>query len=227
MNIALIVAAGSGSRMASADQPKQFILVKDKPLMIYSLEAFQNHEEIDAIFIVTSGPYINQVKDWCIQYQLTKVRAIIPGGFTRQESVYNGLCKIKEYAKDFDNDIVLIHDAARPLVSKQIISVNISKCKQYDATCTAVQVKDTIARSSNGQNVEEVVTREELYQCQTPQAFKLSLIIRAHDYSQGNATDDAQLVLALHKDVYFVEGDPLNYKITTDTDLLMLKSLLK
>ena len=231
MNIALIVAAGSGSRMKSADQPKQFLLVKDIPLMLYAVKAFQVNEGIDAIVIVTSVPYLEQVKEWCLKYQLNKVRCIVPGGYTRQESVYNGLQAIKKFSNDLDNDIVLIHDAARPLVNQQIITGNILACKQYDATCTAIQSIDTIAKSTNAQSIEEVANRHELYLCQTPQAFKLSLILAAHEKGLkdaiANATDDAQLVRSLGRDVYFVEGSSLNFKITTDSDLLLLNALLK
>ena len=229
MNIALIVAAGSGSRMETADRPKQFILVKEKPLMLYSVKAFQMHENIDAIVIVTNASSTEQVKDWCKEYQLNKVRLVVPGGFTRQESVYLGLQAVKSISLDIDNDIVLIHDAARPLVDKNIISANISAATQYGAACTAIKAKDTIVRSANAQNIDDVANRQELYQCQTPQSFKLSLILSAHEKSKdiSTATDDAQLVLALGRDVYLVDGSALNFKITTDADLLVLNALLK
>ena len=228
MNIALIVAAGSGSRMENASKPKQFLLVKEKPLMLYSVKAFQMHENIDAIVIVTNTSYIEQVKEWCKEYQLNKVRLVVSGGITRQESVCHGLEAVKSISLDPENDVVLIHDSARPLVDKAIISANITACNQYGATCTAIKVKDTIARSLNGQTISGVANRQELYQCQTPQAFKLSLILAAHAQSKDNiATDDAQLVLALGKDVYLVDGNSLNFKITTDADLLLLNALLK
>ena len=228
MNIALIVAAGSGSRMENASKPKQFLLVKEKPLMLYSVKAFQMHENIDAIVIVTNTSYIEQVKEWCKEYQLNKVRLVVSGGITRQESVCHGLEAVKSISLDPENDVVLIHDSARPLVDKAIITANITACNQYGATCTAIKVKDTIARSLNGQTIGGVANRQELYQCQTPQAFKLSLILAAHAQSKDNiATDDAQLVLALGKDVYLVDGNSLNFKITTDADLLLLNALLK
>lgn len=231
MNIALIVAAGSGSRMENADRPKQFILINNQPLMIYAIKAFQAHEKIDAIVVVTNNQFVEQVKQWCKDYQLSKVRLVVPGGHTRQESVYLGLQAVKSISLDLENDIVLIHDAARPLVDQAVIDANISACSSYGATCTAIKVKDTIARSNNVQTINEVVNRQELYQCQTPQAFKLSLILLAHEQSKNNAfntaTDDAQLVLALNKDVYLVEGSSLNFKITTDSDLVLLNALLK
>lgn len=229
MNIALIVAAGNGSRMESADRPKQFLLVKEKPLMLYSVKAFQMHENIDAIVIVTNVSYVEQVKEWCKEYQLNKVRLVVAGGITRQESVYLGLQAVKSISLDIENDIVLIHDSARPLIDKSIISANISACKQYGATCTALKAKDTIVRSVNAQNIDGVANRQELYQCQTPQAFKLSLILTAHEKNRDitTATDDAQLVLGLGRDVYLVDGSVLNFKITTDADLLVLNALLK
>ena len=230
MNIALIVAAGSGSRMENADRPKQFLLVKEKPLMLYSVKAFQIHESIDAIVIVTSAPYIEQVKEWCKEYQLTRVRLVVPGGYTRQESVYNGLQAVKSISLDNDNDIVLIHDSARPLVDKGIISANIAACAQFGAACTALKAKDTIIRSGNAQTIDGVANRQELYQCQTPQTFKLSLILHAHEVGKketNTATDDAQLVLAINRDVYLVDGNSLNFKITTDADLILLNALLK
>ena len=229
MNIALIVAAGNGTRMENADRPKQFILVKDKPLMVYSVKAFQVHENIDAIVIVTSSPYIKQVKEWCREYQLDKVRLVVSGGLTRQESVYLGLQAVKSISLDINNDIVLIHDAARPLIDKNIITTNIIAAQQFGAVCTAIKAKDTIVRSINAQTIDGVANRQELYQCQTPQTFKLSLILSAHEQNKdnANATDDAQLVLGLGNEVYLVDGSSLNYKITTDADLIVLNALLK
>ena len=125
MNIALIVAAGTGSRMGDAGKPKQFLLVKDKPLMVHTVNAFEMHNDINQIVIVTSADYVEQVKNWCEQYNLRKVKAVVIGGDSRQASVYNGLQAIRELGTKED-DIILIHDAARPLVSKDIISKNIT-----------------------------------------------------------------------------------------------------
>ena len=230
MNIALIVAAGNGTRMGEVEKPKQFLLVNDKPLLIYSLETFNNHQLIDAIIVVTSKEYIGLVKDLVKQYQLSKVVDVVLGGSTRQESVHNGLMKAKEVAANIDNDIVLIHDAARPLVSQEIISNNILECEKYDAVTTVINASDTIVHSKNSDTVNDVPLRKELYQSQTPQSFKLSLILSAHDSAKvkklDDVTDDAQLVLLLNKEVHLVKGDKRNFKITTFDDLLMLKALL-
>ena len=230
MNIALILAAGSGTRMGNADKPKQFLPIYGKPLMVHTIEAFEAHDEVDAIVIVTNDIYIDQVKVWCKQYDLSKVKAVTAGGNSRQISVYNGLMAVKEIAES-DNDIILIHDAARPLISNKIISDNISACKEHDAVDTVIKASDTIIRSTDEQTISDIPNRSELYQGQTPQTFKLSLIIEAHEAAKsgvvGNVTDDARLVLSLGKKVFLVEGSKQNFKITTFDDLMMLKALLK
>ena len=230
MNIGLILAAGSGSRMGNADKPKQFLPIYGKPLMIHTIEAFEVHEGIDAIVIVTNDVYVDQVKVWCKQYDLLKVKAVVPGGNERQISVYNGLQAVKKIAKSND-DIVVIHDAARPLISQSIISNNIKACEEFDAVDTVIQASDTIVHSSDAKTIDSIPLRKELYQGQTPQTFKLSLILNAHEEAIKNnlpdVTDDAKLVLSLGKPVHLVEGSKQNFKITTFDDLMMLKALLK
>lgn len=231
MNIALIVAAGSGSRMGNADKPKQFLPIYGKPLMIHTIEAFEVHDEIDAIVVVTNEAYIDQVKVWCKQYDLGKIKAVVSGGDSRQISVHNGLQAVKAISKDPKNDIVLIHDAARPLISQRIITDNIRVCEKYDAVDTVIKASDTIVRSVNEETINDIPARNELYQGQTPQSFKLSLILDAHEYVKthevNNVTDDCKLVLSLGKEVRLVEGSKQNFKITTFDDLMMLKALLK
>ena len=231
MNIALIVAAGSGSRMGNADKPKQFLPIYGKPLMIHTIEAFEVHDEIDAIVVVTNEAYIDQVKVWCKQYDLGKIKAVVAGGDSRQISVHNGLQAVKAISKDPKNDIVLIHDAARPLISQRIITDNIRVCEKYDAVDTVIKASDTIVRSVNEESISDIPARNELYQGQTPQSFKLSLILDAHEYVKthevNNVTDDCKLVLSLGKEVRLVEGSKQNFKITTFDDLMMLKALLK
>ena len=230
MNIALILAAGSGSRMGNADKPKQFLPIYGKPLMIHTIEAFEVNDEVETVVIVTNGAYIDQVKVWCKQYDLSKVKAVVAGGDSRQVSVYNGLKAVKSISKS-DDDIVLIHDAARPLISQKIIKDNIAACAKYDAVDTVIKASDTIVRSTNEEFITDIPARHELYQGQTPQTFKLGLILDAHEKAKvntlGNVTDDAKLVLSLGKEVHLVEGSKQNFKITTFDDLMMLKALLK
>ena len=227
MNIVVVVAAGSGTRMKTPNEPKQFIRVNDKPLMIYSLETFNIHPRIDAIIVVTNEQYIKDVESMCKEYKLNKVKAVVKGGSTRQESVFNGLEKAMSLSQSKD-DIVLIHDAARPLVALKTISANLEKVKEYGAVSTVVKANDTIMVSSNNEVVEEMPDRNTIYQAQTPQTFKLEEIYNMHLANKDNntATDDASLYFKAGKRVYLVEGERSNFKVTTDDDLLMLKGLL-
>ena len=230
MNVALILAAGTGSRMGNADKPKQFLPIYGKPLMIHTIEAFEMHDDIEKIVVVTSEGYEDQVKVWCKQYDLGKVKAVVHGSDSRQGSVYNGLQAIKELGVNGD-DIIVIHDAARPLISQNIITNNIEACKKYDAVDTVIKATDTIVASSDAERITNIPNRSELYQGQTPQTFKFALISEAHEKAKSgqipNVTDDTKLVISMGKDVHLVEGSKQNFKITTFDDLMMLKALLK
>ena len=230
MNIALILAAGSGTRMGNTNKPKQFLSIYNKPLIVHTIEAFEMHDDIDMILIVTNDTYIDDVKIWCKQYDLTKVQYIVAGGSSRQESVYNGLKKLEKIGIN-DEDIILIHDAARPLISQTIITDNIEACKKYQAVDTVIPSSDTIIRSVDKETICEIQKRSEQYQGQTPQSFTIKVINDAHEYAKSinntETTDDCRLVLNMGKDVHLVNGSKLNFKITTFDDLMMLKALLK
>ncbi len=223
MNIALILASGSGTRMVGLKTPKQFCLVNNKPLFLYSVEAFEKNLLIDAIVIVTQSNFVNKVQNICDENALFKVRLVTEGGDTRQESVYKGLKAIKEFVQE--DDIILIHDCARPLVSQEIINNNIEGCEKFGAVETAVKTNDTIVKA--GEESNEVLDRSNLYQVQTPQTFRYSIILKAHGEAlkKGitSATDDAQLV----NDVKIVNGESTNFKITTIQDLKLFEALLK
>lgn len=227
MNIALILAAGIGSRMG-LDEPKQFALVKGKPLLYYSVHAFETYSEVDSIVVVTNKEYISKVNEIIKEYNFKKIKAVVEGGETRQDSVYNGLLEVKKFA--IESDIVLIHDSARPLVNHRIIFDNIKACQEFEAVDTVIQANDTIVKSSDGNGVDELPLRKELYQAQTPQTFKLGLILNAHEYAKEHqipdVTDDVKLVISLGKQVHLVEGSKLNFKVTTIEDLKLLEALL-
>jgi len=230
MNIALILAAGTGSRMGNADKPKQFLPIYGKPLMVHTIEAFEMNPSVDAIVISTNEEYIDDVKVMCKQYDLSKVKAVVAGGASRQISVFNGLKGVQGIGAK-DDDIIIIHDSARPLISQKIINDNIEACKKFGAVDTVIKASDTIVKSIEGEKIDDIPPRKELYQGQTPQTFKLSIILSAHnnamDKNIPNVTDDTKLVILNGVDVHLVEGDKLNFKITTFDDLMMLKALLK
>ncbi|MBN1072375.1 2-C-methyl-D-erythritol 4-phosphate cytidylyltransferase [Clostridium botulinum] len=229
MNIGIILAGGIGSRMGLVDRPKQFIDVYGKPILIHTLEAFDMHSQIDAIAVVCLPEWQEDVMIWLRKYEINKVKWLVDAGKTRQESVYNGLKTIRKDVAD--DDIVVIHDSARPLISNRIISDNIVGAKEYKAVDTVISSADTIIRSLDGDTIENVPVRKELYLGQTPQSFEYKLIVEAHEYAQKNiiadATDDCQLVLKRSIPVRLVQGDKLNFKITTMEDLLLLKAIVK
>jgi len=229
MNIGMILAGGKGTRMGMVDKPKQFLDIYGKPVIVHTIEVFDTHPEIDSIAIVCLKEWCEDVKIWVRKYELNKVKWIIEGGETRQESTYAGLCGISRECKD--DDIIVIHDAVRPLVSHRIISDNIKFAAKYGAVDTVIPTADTIVRSVDGQTIYDIPVRKELYIGQTPQSFKFSIIKRAHEFAKESnieeVTDDCKLVLKYGQKVYCVQGDKLNLKITTLEDLLLVKAIIK
>lgn len=228
MNIAIILAGGSGIRMGS-DIPKQFIDIYGKPLIIHTIEAFDINPNIDYIAVICKNEFKEDLTIWIRKYGISKVKWIVDGGNTRQESVYNGINQLSDFCSN--QDIVVIHDAARPLISQRIINENIESAKINKAVDTVIPTTDTIIRSIDGSVIEEVPVRRELYLGQTPQSFEYALIKKAHEEAKKennlNATDDCQLVLKIGNKVSLVKGDKLNFKVTTFEDLLILKSVIK
>lgn len=225
MNIAVILAAGSGSRM-NIDTPKQFLLLNKRPLFAISLETFSSHKSIDEIILVTSKNEVQTMNEYVKKNGFNKVNAVVEGGSTRQESTFNALQYLKDKGIN-DDDVILIHDAARPLVSQDIITNNIEGCLEHDAVETAVKAVDTLIESKDG-TLNAVLNRDVIYQVQTPQTFRFKLIYEAHKaFNNETNTDDAGIVLKYNHPVHIVEGDKLNFKVTTQDDLKLLKALLK
>lgn len=229
MNIGIILAGGMGTRMGTSDTPKQFMDVYGKPVVIHTLENFDIHPEIDVIAVVCVKEWQEDLKILIRKFELNKVKWIIDGGKTRQESTLNALNTLENVIKE--DDIVVIHDSARPLITNRIISDNINGAKEFGAVDTVIPTADTIVRSIDGSKISDIPVRRELYLGQTPQSFKFSIIKEAHEIAAknniDNATDDCQLVLNTGKEVHLIKGDKLNFKITTQDDLLLLKSIIK
>ncbi len=222
---ALILLAGDSTRFHS-ETPKQFYLVDDKPLIYYTIKSFQDAKNIDGILLVSKEEYINKVKDIIVKYNLTKVKGICVGGNSRQESVYNGLNMLSEVLSA--NDIVLIHDGARPLVKEELIDSLIKSLDTYQGATTAISSKDTIAMVDNvHMEMVGVLDRNQVYRIQTPQAFRFGIIKEAHEMYKGkNVTDDSQLLQGVFP-IKIVPGDDSLVKITTMEDIKYLKVLLE
>ena len=178
MNIAMIFAGGRGVRMGSGI-PKQFLEIHGKPVLVHTLELFQEHDMIDKIYISVLEDYIGKTQKLVDRYGLDKVVSIIPGGATAQDSIYNVL---KDAEKENDGDsIVLLHDGVRPFVSYDTIKQNIESVQKYGSAITCTACYETILLSKSGEKVDSVPYRKDTFAAQAPQSFRLKDIIAAHD----------------------------------------------
>ena len=227
MNIAIIIAGGSGKRMGQ-DIPKQFLNVGEKPIIIYTLEAFQKHPSIDGIIVVCIDGWEKILESYCKQFNISKLVSIVKGGSCGQESIKNGLDEAK--AKFKVSDTVLIHDAIRPMVSEDIISDNIYKCNLYGNATTAVPCTTVVLKKSTEEYSEKVVNRDKIMLTQTPQAFVLKDILSAHDEAKKknitNSVASCSLYTELGRKVYFSNGSETNIKLTRPADIEIFKALL-
>ncbi len=221
---AIIVAGGSGSRMGTSTK-KQYLKIKDKEILVYTVECFQNMPEIQEIVVVTGKEDIAYVEKLLKDtYKLNKVSYIVAGGKERQDSVYNGI-----QAADEKSDYLVIHDGARPLITKEVVRAGLDMAYAHRASIIAVPVKDTIKLVSKDGKVEDTPDRSSLWSVQTPQIFEKELIIHAHEYAKEHGlsvTDDSMLVEAIGVPVYIVEGEYTNIKITTPEDLIIAEKML-
>jgi len=228
MNIAVLLMAGSGHRLQS-EEPKQFMKVQGLPLFAYALSTLHHHKDIDHLVLVVHPQYLLEVRSYCENHYYGKPIDYIVGGSTRQASVYCALLHMSRFAQS--NDIVLIHDAARPLVSMNIISDNIDGAKQLGAVTTAWPNRDTLIRVDEDRRLLEVLERTAIYQVQTPQTFTYELLYHAHqkalDSKQFDLSDDAQMVQALPHSVHIVNGSSLNFKVTDPSDMELLQSTIQ
>ena len=228
MNTALIFAGGAGRRMHSAGKPKQFLELHGKPIIIHTLEHFERHPEIDAIAVVCIAGWIDYLKDLLIRFHIKKVRWIVPGGETSQESTRAGL-GILEANCDPKNTVVLIHDGVRPLITEKLISDNIAAVRQYGNAITAAPAIETIITVDENEDVTALIDRQSCRLARAPQSFKLCDIIamhkRAMDEGYDKMIDSASLMIHYGRKLHLVEGPAENIKITTPSDFYIFKAI--
>jgi len=230
MNIGLIIAGGSGNRMGQ-DIPKQFMHVDGAPIIIWTLKAFEQHPDIEAIAVVCLRGWETVLQSYANQFCIKKLKWIFPGGDTGFESIHNGIYGLKEAGCD-DEDLVLIHDGVRPLLSQEIISSNIAICKAYGYAVTGIQCREAILESHDGFTTKTSIPRDTLIRTQTPQTFRLGNIIKAHEHAKVKGITDTvsscTLIAELEEDIemHIVPGSEKNIKITTVEDLEMIKALM-
>ncbi|MFT9456441.1 MAG: IspD/TarI family cytidylyltransferase [Liquorilactobacillus hordei] len=227
MNIALVIAGGVGKRMQQ-DIPKQFLTVDNCPVIIYTLKAFQKHPSIDVIAVVCVAGWENVLEAYAKQFNITKLKYIVAGGKNGQDSIRNGLLKLREeYEK---NDVVLVHDAIRPMVSDEIISDCIVTTRKYGSAISTIPCAEAMLETENGVQSLGSYPREKLRRTQTPQGFYLGELCDAHQQAleQGinNSVASCTLYVELGKQVHFSSGSEKNIKLTTTDDIAIFKALL-
>lgn len=225
-NHAIILAGGIGSRMNSAT-PKQFITIDNYPIIYYSIKSFALCPEITSITVVCHSSYINECKNICFKYFPDNTINIIAGGNTRQESSYNGLRSLTNVSS---NDLIFIHDAARPFISNNLIKNLEEAALLHGAVVPAIPVTDTILQIENN-FIKEIPSRETLRACQTPQVFSYQTIMDGHNNAIidnfQNASDDSSLILRLNKKVAIVTGETDNIKVTNPQDIFFAEKILQ
>ena len=228
MNIALLTAAGKGTRMQS-EIPKQFLHIFNKPVILYTMEAFQRHPQIDAIMVVSLNSWRDMIWSYAKQYGVDKLKWIVEGGSSGQESIKNGLEALRE--KCSLDDIVIVHDGNRPMISDEIISDSLATCKAYGSAVAAIPCIEAIYQSKNGTESKVTLDRNELFRTQTPHTYPLGKLLWAHEQAEQkhitNTTATCTLMTELGETVYFSRGAEKNLKLTTKEDVEIFQALLR
>lgn len=231
-NIAVIIAGGSGHRMGQ-DIPKQFINVYDKPVLIYTLEGFQRHPQIDAIEVVCIDGWENVVAAYAKQFNITKLKWIVSGGNTGQESIRNGVYELEKFANN--DDIVVIHDGIRPLVDESVLTDVLLVAQKYGNAVTSMPYNEQIfvIDKEDSATTSTYIPRETLRRVATPQAYRFDLLDKKYHEAfeknigiHGSAYTNTMMV-ELGEILHFAAGSDKNIKLTTKDDLEMFKAYLK
>lgn len=229
MNIAVIFAGGSGSRMHTKSRPKQFLEYQGKPIIIYTLELFDNHPMIDGIVVACVNEWIPFLKKMLKKFEISKVVKIVPGGETGQDSIYNGLVAAKDVSQS-EKDIVLIHDGVRPLITEQTISDNIEKVKSEGSCITCIPATETFIVTQPDGGLE-IPTRANSLIARAPQSFYLKDILDAHEQARKEGRhdfiDSCSMMHHYGHKLGKVIGPMENIKITTPTDYFVFKAMVE
>ncbi|EPT55505.1 TPA: IspD/TarI family cytidylyltransferase [Streptococcus agalactiae] len=227
MNIGVIFAGGVGRRMNTKGKPKQFLEVHGKPIIVHTIDIFQNTEAIDAVVVVCVSDWLDYMNNLIERFNLTKVKAVVAGGETGQMSIFKGLEAAEQLATD--DAVVLIHDGVRPLINEEVINANIQSVKETGSAVTSVRAKETVVLVNDSSKISEVVDRTRSFIAKAPQSFYLSdiLSVERDAISKGitDAIDSSTLMGMYNRELTIVEGPYENIKITTPDDFYMFKAL--
>ena len=232
MVFSVILAGGTGNRMGNTDKPKQFLTIKDKPIIIHTIEKFLSQPQFEKIIVLSPAMWIEYTKQIIDKYvgECEKI-VVIEGGETRNETIMNSIKYIEENHTLDDDTIIVTHDSVRPFVTHRIINENIEAAKKYGACDTVIPATDTIVESTNGNTISNIPNRAHMYQGQTPQSFKAKqlrdIYMSLTDKERDILTDAAKILVIKGYDVFLVNGETYNIKITYPYDLKIARSLLE
>ncbi|NBH84650.1 2-C-methyl-D-erythritol 4-phosphate cytidylyltransferase [bacterium C-53] len=228
MNVALILAGGTDPRFQMT-VPKQFVNVFNRPIIVYTLETFQEHPDIDSIMVSCLDGWQEMVKAYAKQFNITKLKWVITGGEDGQASARNGILALKDECRA--DDIVIVHDSIRPFVSEEIITDSIRVCRVNGMGVAAMRSMDTIMRTSDGYTGTDSISRYAIVRIQTPQAYRMDRLLDVHkkalEMGITGEVDTNSVVARLGEKVYFSKGSDLNLKINTLEDVEMFKALYR
>lgn len=230
MNLAIVIAGGSGTRMG-LDIPKQFVNIYDKPVIIYTLEGFERHPMIDEIEVVCIDGWHDVLKAYARQFGITKLKRVVSGGKTGQESIRNGVFALEGYLSD--DDTVIIHDGIRPLVDKEVLTDVIVTCRKYGNAVTSMPYNEQIFVVDDELSTVKYIPRETIRRVATPQAYKFGKLDKAYHEAfekkigiYGSSYTNTMMA-DLGERLYFAAGSDKNIKLTTRDDLELFKAYLK
>ena len=227
MNIAIITAAGTGTRTHQI-VPKQFLNVNDKPIIIYTMECFQRHPEIDAIYVACLKGWEGFMDLYAKQFHISKLKGIIEGGATGQQSIENVLEAVREECNP--EDLVLIHDGSPPYLPAEVITDSIRVCREYGNAVAAIDTKEAMLQTDDKIKSNISIDREILYRTQTPHTMRLKDMLLLHDEAKkkgiSGSVATCTLLIECGHTVWFAKGSDLNFKITSQEDLLLFRALV-
>lgn len=226
MNIGLILAAGVDPGFGM-NIPKQFVVVENRPLIVYTLQAFQNHPEVDQMIVSCLPGWQEMVRAYAKQFNISKLVGIVEGGVDAQESSRKGIDWMREHCRR--DDVVIVHDAIRPLVTDDLISDSIRVCREQGMGVAALRSMDTIMLTQDGETGRESISRYDFRRIQTPQAYRLDYLIEMHEKAATekipHCVDNNSMIAKLGETIYFSKGSDFNIKINTVEDVEMFKAL--
>ena len=224
---AMLFAGGSGTRMGASDIPKQFLEIEGRSIIIRTMEHFQRHSMVDSIVVACKEDWIDELRAQTERFGMTKLRKIVPGGRTGFESIHNGVVAVAEFQKN-DDDLILICDGVRPMLSERLISDCIENARKYETAVPVTPSIDSLLFSENGDECQKSYDRNRMYITQAPQGYTMKKILWAHDEAEKrgilNPISSSELIIELGEPVRLFKGERNNIKVTTSEDMDTLRA---